>query len=118
LEGESKDRLAKALKTSAEPVIVRSAFDLPDEQRAAIQQTLNETFSADISLRFETAPDVISGIELIANGRKVAWSIADHLSSLGKGVRELLKEQSKTQAKPEARAESEPEASEQEAEIP
>jgi uncharacterized membrane protein len=49
---------------------VRSAFDLPAEQRAAIQNALNETFSAEVHVKFETAPDLISGIELTANGQK------------------------------------------------
>ena len=80
---------------------MRSAFDLPAEQRAAIQNALNETFSAEIHLRFETAPDLISGIELTTNGQKVAWSIADYLASLEKGVDELLKEKDKPEAKAE-----------------
>ena len=108
LDGEAKEGLAKALKTSSDPVLVRSAFELPSEQRAAIQHALNETFSAEIHVRFETAPDVISGIELTANGRKVAWSIADYLASLEKSVGELLKEQSKPEAKPEAEPETKP----------
>jgi F-type H+-transporting ATPase subunit b len=78
---------------------VRSAFDLPPDQRAAIQNALNETFSAEIHIRFETAPDLISGIELTTNGQKVAWSIADYLASLEKGVDELLKEKDKSIAK-------------------
>lgn len=105
LEGAAKNDIAKALKTATEPARIRSAFDLPDEQRAAIQQAINETFSADIHLQFVTAPDVISGIELIVNGQKMAWSIGDYLASLGKGVRELLDEQAKAKAvaKPEPR---------------
>jgi len=108
LNDEAKEGLAKALKTLSEPVLVRSAFELPSEQRAAIQRALNETFSADMQVRFETAPDVISGIELTTNGQKVAWSIAEYLASLEKGVGELLKEQSNRQAKPEAKAELKP----------
>ncbi|MBU1692893.1 MAG: F0F1 ATP synthase subunit B [Verrucomicrobia bacterium] len=104
LDGEAKKSLATALKTSSAPALVRSAFDLPSDLRAAIQKALNETFSADIQVRFETAPDVISGIELSSNGRKVAWSIADYLASLEKSVGELLKEQSKPQTKPDAQA--------------
>jgi F-type H+-transporting ATPase subunit b len=84
---------------------VRSAFDLPAEQRAAIQNALNETFSADVHVRFETAPDLISGIELTTNGQKVAWSIADYLTSLEKGVDELLKKSDTPPAKPEAKVE-------------
>lgn len=106
LDDDAKEGLAKALKTSSDPVLVRSAFELPSEQRAAIQHALNQTFSAEIQVRFETAPDVISGIELTANGRKVAWSIADYLASLEKSVGELLKEQSKPQDGPEAEPET------------
>jgi F-type H+-transporting ATPase subunit b len=47
LDDEAKKSLAKALKTLSDPVLVRSAFDLPAEQRAAIQNALNETFSAE-----------------------------------------------------------------------
>jgi F-type H+-transporting ATPase subunit b len=104
LNNEAKEGLAKALEPLADPVLVRSAFELPSEQRAAIQHALNETFSAEIQVRFETAPDVISGIELTVNGRKVAWSIADYLASLEKSVDELLKEKDK----PEAKAEPKP----------
>ncbi len=93
MDEQAKAGLAQALKTTAEPALVRSAFDLPEPQRAAIQQTLNETFSAQVNLRFETAPNLISGIELIANGQKVAWSIADYLTSLDKAVDDLLKQQ-------------------------
>ena len=90
MDGEAKARCAEALKTASGPALVRSAFDLPAQQRAAIQSALNETFSAEIPVRFETAPDVISGIELVTNGQKVAWSIAEYLTSLEKGVDELL----------------------------
>ena len=48
---------------------------------------------------------MISGIELTTNGQKIAWSIADYLASLEKGVGELLKENDK----PEAKAEPKPE---------
>jgi F-type H+-transporting ATPase subunit b len=105
MDGQAKAGFAEALKTASDPALVRSAFDLPAEQRAAIQNALNETFSAEIHVRFETAPDLISGIELATNGQKVAWSIADYLASLEKGVDELLKEKDK----PEAKAEPKPE---------
>ena len=109
MDGQVKAGLAKALKTASDPAIVRSAFDLPEEQRAAIQNALSETFSAEIHVRFETAADLISGIELTTNGQKVAWSIADYLASLEKGVAELLKETDKPKPKPEDKVEPQPE---------
>jgi len=98
LEGEAKQALAKALTTSSDPARVRSAFTLSDGQQTAIRQTLNDTFAADIQVRFETAPDVVSGIELTASGRRVAWSIADYLKSLEKSVGEVTSEQSNAAA--------------------
>ncbi len=102
MDSQAKKGLAEALKTKSDPAIVRSAFDLPAEQRATIQHALNETFSAEIHVRFETAPDLISGIELTTNGEKVAWSIADYLGSLEKDVSELLKEKTEPQANADA----------------
>ena len=104
IDGKAKEGIAAALKTASEPAVMRSAFDLPEAQRAAIQKALNETFSAEVPVRFETAPDLISGIELTTNGQKIAWSIADYLASLEKGVDELLKEKDK----PEVKAEPKP----------
>jgi len=93
LDGQAKDHLAEAMKTASEPALVRSAFDLPAEQRAAIQNSLNETFSAEVRVRFETAPDLVSGIELTSNGLRVGWNIAEYLSSMEKQVGELLNKQ-------------------------
>jgi F-type H+-transporting ATPase subunit b len=99
LDSQAKAGVAASLKTASQPALVRSAFDLPAAQRAVLQKALNEAFSADIQLRFETAPNLVSGIELTANGQKLAWSIADYLSSLEKAVGDLLKERAKPDAK-------------------
>jgi F-type H+-transporting ATPase subunit b len=90
LNGSGKTCIAEALKKSPDPAVVRSTFEIPAEQRAAIQNSLNETFSTEVRVRFETAPDLVSGIELTTNGEKVAWSIADYLTSMEKGVAELI----------------------------
>jgi F-type H+-transporting ATPase subunit b len=108
MDAKIKQGLSQALKTASEPAVLSSAFDLPADQRAAIQNALNETFSAHVQVRFEIAPDLISGIEFTTSGQRVGWSIADYLASLEEGVGELLKEQDrqppKASAKPEVKA--------------
>jgi F-type H+-transporting ATPase subunit b len=94
MSGNAKDALAQALKTASEPALVRSAFDLPAVQRAAIQNALNESFSADVHVRFEATPELVCGIEFSTNGQKIAWSIADYLASLEGSVADLLRENS------------------------
>jgi F-type H+-transporting ATPase subunit b len=109
MDDSMKANIAEILKTASDPAIVRSAFDLPEEQRVAIQNALNETFSFEIQIRFETVPALISGIELITNGEKIAWNIADYLESLEKGVNELLIETDKSSTRPENKVVNKPE---------
>jgi F-type H+-transporting ATPase subunit b len=105
LDAKAKELLGDALKNSSQPAIVRSSFDLPPDQRAAIQTALNETFSAAIQITFEDSQDAICGIELTANGQKVAWSISSYLTELSNKVRDLVDAQSpatnKATSKPE-----------------
>jgi len=108
LDDEARESFASSLKGACGPALIRSAFELPVEQRAAIQNALNETFAVEVRIRFETAPELVSGIELTTNEQKIAWSIADYLASLEQGVAELLKSQPGAEAKPEAKPELEP----------
>jgi len=111
LPDEAKRGLATALSASPAAAIVRSAYELSSEQRGAVRQALNECVSLEVAVQFETAPELVSGIELTSNGQKVAWSISDYLGSLEKGVRELLDEQVRSEASIERKTEPKPEAS-------
>lgn len=95
MDAEAKKVFGEALKSSDSPALLRSAFDLPEDTRNAIQKALNETFSTQVRLSFVTEPDRIGGIELSARGQKVAWSIANYLSSLETAVGELANPKSK-----------------------
>lgn len=90
MDSAAKAELAEGVTSCDEPAIIRSAFPLPNEQRSAIQQAINEIFAAEVYTQFQTAPEIISGIELTAGGKKLAWSIADYLTSLETGVGKLL----------------------------
>jgi F-type H+-transporting ATPase subunit b len=103
MDGNAKNSLGHALTTLSGPALIRSAFELSADQRAAIQNAINETFAANVHLRFETSPDLVSGIELTANGQKLAWSIADYLSSLENSIAELMKKEEKPEPKPETK---------------
>jgi F-type H+-transporting ATPase subunit b len=103
LDAKAKAALAAALKASAEPARVRSAFELPAAQRTAIQKALAGLSDARVQVQFETSPDLISGIELTTNGSKLSWSIADYLTSLSRGVDDLLEKQDQPEPQPKAK---------------
>ena len=110
LSGAAKEQMATAFKTSNHTVSVHSAFDMPPAQKSAIESAVKETFAPDAQVQFETAPELVSGIELSANGHKVAWSIADYLATLEKSTGELLHKDAKPESKPDAKAKPEPKA--------
>ena len=100
MDPKSKAALGASLKAESDPAIVRSAFALPANQKAAIQNALNETFATEVRLRFETSPETVCGIELSANGQKIAWSIDGYLASFDQKVEALLASEAKPAAKP------------------
>jgi F-type H+-transporting ATPase subunit b len=93
MDAQAKESLAAAFKKSSETV-VRSTFDIPATQRATVHEALSEIFATDIHLRFETSPDIVCGIELIAGDQKLSWSIAEYLANLEKKVTALVDAQS------------------------
>lgn len=91
-QGTAQDTLRTALTavSPAEPALLRSAFALPAPQAAAIQAALDEWFGQAVSLRFEVAPELVGGIELRAQGQKLAWSISDYLGKLASDLEDRL----------------------------
>jgi F-type H+-transporting ATPase subunit b len=111
LQGVEKEQLTSAIKASHTPVIVRTTSDLTPALTASTESVIKETFGKGIKVRFETAPEMISGIELATDGHKVAWSIADYLTSMENGVNELLREREtslKPKPKPKPKPKSKP----------
>ncbi|MEP7294925.1 MAG: F0F1 ATP synthase subunit delta [Burkholderiales bacterium] len=102
LDGSPRDDLAAALKLSHDGALVRTAFELPTAQRTAVNKAVNETFAIEVTLQYEVAPDLVGGIELSAHGQKFAWSIADYLASLERGVEELLRPAARPEKSPAA----------------
>jgi F-type H+-transporting ATPase subunit b len=102
LANEEKAQLCAPLTESAGPLLVRTAFDLSPAQAEATATAIRKTLGGEMEVRFATAPDLISGIELSVNGQKVGWSIAEYLTALEHGVAELLQEKTKNRRAAEA----------------
>jgi F-type H+-transporting ATPase subunit b len=90
MSGDAKSAFLDCIKNTNDGLRVRSAFELPDEQRAEIQQAVNEFFSADVPLAFESVENNIGGIELSGEGQTLAWSIDSYLDELMKGIAKSL----------------------------
>lgn len=89
---EDRDAMAQSIRELGHRVTIRSAFDLQrdDRQRLvdAVERRLLE--GAGVNARFETVPDLVGGIELQANGRRIAWTIDSYLDMAAGNVTDLL----------------------------
>jgi F-type H+-transporting ATPase subunit b len=95
VEGPSLAVLRTALQavSAAEPASLRTAFELPAPQAAAVQAALDDWFGDAVALRFEVSPELVGGIELRAQGQKLAWNISDYLGELSSDLEERLRPQ-------------------------
>lgn len=82
LDDAEKDQFLAAFKENIPAILLHSAFALAEVQQKSIQEAISKLVGTEIQLNYETEPQLISGIELKANGYKLAWSIPEYLDSL------------------------------------
>ncbi len=90
LEPSEKERLPASLGNSSRAVIT-SAFELSESSRRHIEEALKQNLGFAPEIQFLTAPELIAGIELSTNGRKIGWNIQEYLSSLEKKLEEVTR---------------------------
>lgn len=98
LPDPQRAELLASLHASSNPALVRSAFELAPPERASIEGAVKKLFGEETRIEFETRPDLVGGIELAANGHKIAWSIDGYLTALTHSVKALLEPTSETVA--------------------
>ncbi|MEO6902782.1 MAG: F0F1 ATP synthase subunit B [Bacteroidia bacterium] len=95
LDDDEKKKLIDTFKGAKEDIIVKSVFELDKPQQTEIEKVVKKILHTTSDFKFQTAPELVSGIELNANGYKVAWSISEYLLSVNKTIEELIDSKSK-----------------------
>lgn len=73
----------------ARVALVRSAFAPSAAESAKVEAAIRKHLGTNVVVRFETSPELVCGIELTMDGVKLAWSVADYLSSFAQNVAAL-----------------------------
>lgn len=71
-------------------IVVRSAYDPPAAGRTRLEAAIHECLNPGIAVHYETAPEVVCGLELAADGVKLAWSVTDYLATLAQDSAALV----------------------------
>lgn len=99
LEPGEIDQLAGSPENTSMPVVVASAFELPENSRRQLEEGVRQKLGVR-EIQFATAPDLIGGIELRTNGHKLSWTIRNYLSSLQEEMEQMKARQEVEDVKP------------------
>lgn len=82
LNEQERKALAESIRKSGNKVTIRTTFEIRNETRQKLLQTLRSSFSDEILLLPEVSPDLLCGIEVGVPDHKLAWTFDDYLASL------------------------------------
>jgi F-type H+-transporting ATPase subunit b len=107
----SGDDLAEFLSKSEGTLTVTTAFEIPDNTRKRIIQLLRRHASSQVDVTYEASSNLILGIELQSQGRRISWSLDNYLETLEDSAREALENEAHTH-EAESTTHAEPQSSE------
>jgi F-type H+-transporting ATPase subunit b len=90
LAPEVKKEFIESIKS--DHAVLRTYFNLPEDQRIKLGNAINESFSSKVNLQFETSPEIIGGIEFLVQGKKISWCIGDYLQTMEQSLKDLSHE--------------------------
>lgn len=93
LDEDAWDVIAASQQDAKQPLVIHSAFDVPQAARQKLQHVLQEHLGEAVNVRFETVPEVMCGIELQSDGRKIAWSLEHYLETLEESLATAFEEE-------------------------
>jgi len=93
LDKEKSAQIRKAISGQGNKVVVQSAFDIADKTQGRIEQALKGQINNGFTIRYDTEPEIVSGIELRVNGHKIAWSLNEYLETLVENLSETLQKE-------------------------
>ena len=90
LDAAALTALASGLDHTTPRATVRSAFEPAAGQReilrnaiaAALERGRGVPLGSPLVIVFETAPDLLGGIELVVGGRKLGWNVVEYMDAL------------------------------------
>lgn len=89
-----KKEFSQSLSQSDHAAKIRSRFELSKDMKQTIEKTVKDTFSKEVELEFKTSDEMIGGIELESNERKIAWNIESYLGDLESNIAESFEQRS------------------------
>lgn len=92
ITGKDKKQFIDAFHGDSSPILIKSAFDLPDKEQKNIKMAIAGILGEESNYVFKTDAKMITGIELVAKSYKLSWSLAAYVNSLEKNISATMNE--------------------------
>lgn len=93
MKKREREALAASIKETGGEVVIRSAFEITPKMRKKMTGALHRHLTDEVNPHFETAPDLIVGIELKTRGRKIAWNLEHYLDTMEEAALRALEQE-------------------------
>ena len=84
--------LDELLQGSDKQIVVRSTFRFSEKLQQLVKETLVKKTSAADTIVFEQSPELLCGIELLAQGKKISWTLDQYFAGLRQNVEKILEQ--------------------------
>jgi len=82
LDPTEQEKLRSALKDALAGVTVAASFEIPQQKREALRETVRRITGRDAQPEFVVSQDILCGIELRAQGYTLSWNVDEYMGSL------------------------------------
>jgi F-type H+-transporting ATPase subunit b len=95
---EEQAAIRESIRETGGELLITTAFELPEAMQQQVAARVQEHFGKNLNLRFGTSQELLAGIELLTNSRKLAWSLGNFLDSLEEDLVQALQKIEKSEA--------------------
>lgn len=92
LDDDERRVLTATLQSTGNQAVVRSAFEISDDERDRLNQAIAILVGEEASVNYQVKSDLVCGIELIIGDYKLAWNLDDYLVDLEDALFQSLDE--------------------------
>lgn len=94
IDDDKREEIIHHLGDGEAELLIRTAFDVSQEQRDRLHETIHDTFNTNAEISFEQSSDLICGLELDVGGYSFGWNVKDFLHGIDTEFTERLRSQS------------------------
>jgi len=86
LDPGERDAMARQMQQSQPRLTVASAFEIPPDGRTQLARAIHQQFGDQIAIGYRISEALVCGLELVAQGHKIAWSLDSYLDELTRSI--------------------------------